>query len=109
MIASSLYEKILIREERVVVYKIRMDIAITTKLDPRGNKSGADCFSQNGKKSKYLIKSVESRYQFANFDHSCNNYDTSVLSIYQCSLKSWRNQKTKFVPFEAPPFRRGSQ
>ena len=60
MIASSLYEKILIREERVVVYKIRMDIAITTKLDPRGNKSGADCFSQNGKKSKYLIKRVKS-------------------------------------------------
>ena len=60
VIASSLYEKILIREERVVVYKIRMDIAITTKLDPRGNKSGADCFSQNGQKSKYLIKSVKS-------------------------------------------------
>ena len=59
VIASSLYEKILIREG-VVVYKIRMDIAITTKLDPRGNKSGADCFSQNGKKSKYLIKSVKS-------------------------------------------------
>ena len=51
-----------IREEKVVVYEIRMDndIANTTKLDPRGNKSGADCFSQNGKKSKYLIKSVKS-------------------------------------------------
>ena len=60
-IVSSLYEKT-IREEKVVVYEIRMDndIANTTKLDPRGNKSGADCFSQNGKKSKYLIKSVKS-------------------------------------------------
>ena len=88
-IVSSLYEKT-IREEKVVVYEIRMDndIANTTKLDPRGNKSGADCFSQNGKKSKYLIKSVESRYQFANFDRSCNNHDTIVLSIYHCNLKS---------------------
>ena len=50
----------IIGEEKVVIYEIRMDIAITTKLDPRGNKSGADCFSQIGKKSKYLIKSVES-------------------------------------------------
>ena len=60
-IVSSLYEKT-IREEKVVVYEIRMDndIANTTKLDPQGNKSGADCFSQNGKKSKYLIKSVKS-------------------------------------------------
>ena len=78
----------IIQEEKLVVYEIRMDIAITTKLDPRGNKSGADCFSQNGKKSKYLIKSVESRYQFANFDRSCNNHDKIVLSIYHCNLKS---------------------
>ena len=52
----------IIQEEKLVVYEIRMDndIANTTKLDPRGNKSGADGFSQNGKKSKYLIKSVKS-------------------------------------------------